>query len=201
MDEETKRVRDAFPCPNCGANLTKDGLQRVFETKTDAANGKPWKRVKFRPSLIVYKAAGKRYEKQPDEFDLAILDRIGSMPLPAEIPTNRFPIEQMYHGSRIGPKGFTNSHHFFLPRAARSLAAIWRKANANPNVRTRHMLLFFVEQAVWGLSVLNRYGPSHFSQVNRYLNGVYYIASQHAECSPWYILEGKLERLTKAFQS
>ena len=62
------------------------------------------------------------------------------------------------------------------------------------------MLLFFVEQAIWGLSVLNRYGPLHFSQVNRYLTGVYYVASQHSECSPWYILGGKLDRLGKAFQ-
>ncbi|MGO8746113.1 MAG: DNA methylase [Thermoguttaceae bacterium] len=200
LDEETKRVRDTFPCPHCGANLTKESLQRVFETQPDSANRKPWKRVKYRPSLIVYAAGGKRCEKQPDAFDLAILDRIGSMPLPAEIPTNRFPIEQMYHGSRIEPKGFTNIHHFFLPRAAHSLAALWRKANNCPDARTRHMLLFCVEQAIWGMSVLNRYGPLHFSQVNRYLSGVYYVASQHAECSPWYILDGKLERLAKAFQ-
>jgi adenine-specific DNA methylase len=26
-----------------------------------------------------------------------------------------------------------------------------------------------------------------------------YVASQHAECSPWYILDGKLDRLVKAF--
>ncbi|HCE0607181.1 DNA methyltransferase [Pseudomonas aeruginosa] len=56
-----------------------------------------------------------------------------------------------------------------------------------------------VEQAVAGLSVLNRYGPTHFSQVNRMLAGVYYVAAQHAECSPWYILGGKLDRLVKAF--
>ena len=200
LDEETKRVREAFPCPHCGANLTKDSLQRVFETQADAANGKPWKRVKYRPSLIVYGVGGTRFEKQPDPSDLAVLDRIRSMPLPAEIPTNRFPIEQMYHGSRLQPKGFTNSHHFFLPRAAHSLAALWRKANVHPNARIRHMLLFFVEQALWTASLLNRYRPTGYSQVNQYLTGVYYVASQHAECSPWYILEGKLDRLTKAFQ-
>lgn len=204
LDDETKRVRDAFPCPHCGANLTKESLDRVFETQPDPGNGRPWKRVKYRPSLILYTFAGERYEKQPDAFDLAVLDRIGSMPLPPEIPTNRFPIEQMYHGSRIEPKGFTNSHHFFFPRAAHSLAAIWRKANAHPNVRIRHMLLFFVEQAIWGLSVLNRYQPimhGHVggSQVNRQMTGVYYVASQHAECSPWYNLDNKLGRLVKAF--
>ncbi len=51
------------------------------------------------------------------------------------------------------------------------------------------------------MSVLARYAPTHFSQVNQYLNGVYYVGSQHAECSPWYILDGKLNRLTKAFST
>jgi predicted RNA methylase len=57
-----------------------------------------------------------------------------------------------------------------------------------------------VEQAIWGMSILARYAPTHFSQVNQYLNGVYYVGSQHAECSPWYILDGKFGRLTKAFR-
>jgi 16S rRNA G966 N2-methylase RsmD len=35
--------------------------------------------------------------------------------------------------------------------------------------------------------------------VNRALNGVYYVASQHAECSPQYNLGGKLDRLIRAF--
>ena len=66
LDKETNRVKDIFPCPHCASNLTKDNLQRVFETQPDPANGKPWKRVKFRPALISYAAGGKRYEKKPD---------------------------------------------------------------------------------------------------------------------------------------
>ena len=201
LDDETKRVKDAFPCPHCGSNLTKDNLQRVFETRPDPASGEPWKRVKFRPSLISYTAGGKRYEKQPDRYDLEILKRIEAIPLPAEIPTNRFPIEQMYHGSRSRRRAsvvFIISSYPAPPtRSPRSGA----RPSAHPDARIRHMLQFFVEQAIWGLSVLNRYGPLHFSQVNRYLTGVYYVASQHSECSPWYILEGKLDRLTKAFQT
>ena len=61
------------------------------------------------------------------------------------------------------------------------------------------MLLFMVEQAFWTASILNRFRPSGFSQVNQFLSGVYYVASQTAECSPWYILDGKLERLIKTF--
>ncbi|MCK8604080.1 site-specific DNA-methyltransferase [Desulfoferrobacter suflitae] len=200
LDEETKRVRGSFPCPHFSAELTKDNLGRVFESRVDPITGDTWRRVKFRPSLISYDVSGQRYEKKPDDADLQLLDRIAQMPLPSEMPANRFPIKQMYHGSRIEPKGFTHIHHFFLPRAAQALTAMWRKASAHNHLRIRHMLLFFVEQAIWTASLLNRYRPTGFSQVNQYMTGVYYLASQHAECSPWYILEGKLARLPRVFQ-
>ena len=199
LDKETKHVRDEFPCPSCGAKLNKDNLERSFETLVDPISGKPWKRIRFRPVLINYTAGKQDFEKVPDIDDEALLARIGHLPPPATLPTVAFPVEEMSHGSRIAPKGFTRAHHFFLPRAAAALGALWSKASAEPDSATRRMLLWFIEQAVWGMAVMNRYSPSHFSQVNRALNGVYYIASQHSEVSPWYILDGKLSRLAKAF--
>jgi hypothetical protein len=49
LDEDSKRVRDTFPCPHCGADLNKDNLDRVLESRVDPASGETWKRVKFRP--------------------------------------------------------------------------------------------------------------------------------------------------------
>lgn len=201
LEDESKRVRDVFPCPHCGAELNKDRLERVLETRVDPATGQSWQRVKFQPSIIAYSVGKTRYEKEPDAADLATLAKIEALPLPASVPTSRFPIEDMYHGSRIAPKGFTHIHHFFLPRAAQAMGALWAKAQAHPDLRMRSFLVFFAEQAIWGMSILARYAPTHFSQVNQYLNGVYYIGSQHAECSPWYILDGKLNRLVKTFQT
>lgn len=201
LEGESKRVRDAFPCPHCGAELNKDRLERILETRVDPATGQSWQRVKFQPSVIIYTVGKTRYEKEPDTADLAALAKIETLPLPAAVPTSRFPIEDMYHGSRIAPKGFTHIHHFLLPRAAQAMGALWEKAQAHPNARVRLFLEFFVEQAIWTATLLNRYRPTGFSQVNQYLTGVYYVASQHAECSPWYILDGKLDRLAKTFQA
>lgn len=200
LDQDSKRVHDTFPCPHCSAELNKDRLERVLENRLDPATGEPWQRVKFKPSLIIYTVGKRRYEKAPDAQDLAAIAKIESMPLPAAVPTSRFPIEDMYHGSRIAPKGFTHVHHLFLPRAAQAMGKLWEKAKAHPDARIRAFLLFMVEQALWTASVLNRYRPTGFSQVNQYLTGVYYVASQHAECSPRYILEGKLDRLAKTFR-
>jgi len=201
LDEESKRVKESFPCPKCNSNLTKDNLERVFESSTDPILESPWKRVKFRPSIIFYTVNDKRYEKAPTEQDLKLLEQIACQKFHSNIPYNQFPIDKMYHGSRIAPKGFTNVHHLFFPRISHALALLWEKANAYNDNRIRHMLLFFVEQAIWTASKFNRYRPTGYSQVNQYLTGVYYIPSQHSECSPWYILKGKLERLMSVFKN
>ena len=199
LDKASRRTRTTFPCPHCAVKLTKGNLVRSFETLSDPASGKPWKRIRLRPVLIDYTVGDARYEKEPDAADLEVLDRITGLPLGPEVPTNAFPIDEMYHGSRLRPKGFTHVHHLFLPRAAHALAALWRRADACEDARLRSVLLFFVEQAIWGMSVLARYAPTHYSQVNQYLTGVFYVGSQIVDVSPRYILGGKSRRLTRAF--
>jgi DNA modification methylase len=202
LDDETKRVRNSFPCPHCAAELTKQRLERLFVTTVDKATGKTLQIPKRQPALITYTVGGKRYEKSPDASDIELLNRIDQLPLPSGLPTTEIPPMHMTHErARMDYSGITHIHHFFLPRAGIALAALWQKAQAHPDQRIRSMLLFFVEQAIWGFSVLNRYSPSHFSQVNRALNGVYYVASQTAECSPQYNLSGKLDRLVRAFKA
>ncbi|MHB8252662.1 MAG: DNA methyltransferase [Acidiferrobacter sp.] len=201
LDQETKRVKDNFPCPHCSVELTKAGLERLYETTFDAATQQTIQTLKRKPALIIYSVARKRFEKKPDAKDIALLREIAALPLPQEVPRQPFPFDDMWEAPRLKEKGVTHTHQLFLPRPAQALATAWRKASAVPDTRLRNMLLFFVEQAIWGLSVLARYAPTHFSQVNRQLTGVYYVGSQHAECSPWYILEGKLKRLLTTFRN
>ena len=200
LDASTGRVKDGFPCPHCSASLTKDNLQRRMDTLVDPDTKKPWKRVRFIPAIIHYSVGTQRYQKKPDSNDLETLRRIADLPLHPCVPTAVFPIDRMYHGSRLAPKGFTHIYHLYFPRAAHALGALWQRANEVPDRRLRNAILFWSEQALWGLSILNRYSPLHYSQVNRYLNGVYYVASQVSECSVWYNLEGKLSRLVAAFR-
>ena len=195
LDEDTKRVHEQFPCPHCKAELTKDNLQRSFVTLIDAATSATRKTVRFRPVLISYKIGKVNYEKKPDAADLATIEKINALPIPSEAPIDAFPIATMSHGSRLAPKGFTHVHHLFQPRALHTLSALWRKASAHPDHRLRNMLIFFIEQSVWGFSLLNRYRLRAYSHVNQYLTGVYYVPSQCAEPAPAYNLSGKLKRL------
>lgn len=208
LDEETKRVKDVFGCPHCAADLTKGKLERVLEVRLDPVSKESWKRIKLAPALISYKVGRNRFQKKPDSHDLEVLSRIETMAIPPGVPNIRFPIESMYHGSRIAPKGFTRTQHFFVARALQAVGLLWTKANACGDARLKSMLLYWIEQSLWSMSVMNKYEPIQFgradgnaSQVGRFMKGVYYVSSLHTECSPWYVNEGKLARLSKAFDT
>ena len=200
LDDQTKRVKETFPCPHCGSELAKHRMSRCYETRYDSVLQETIRVPKRRPALISYEAAGRRHEKAPDESDVALLERTEGLVYPSEVPATEIPPMHMTHQrARMDKQGVTHIHHFFLPRATQALAALWRHANAHRDARMRHMLLFLVEQAIWGMSLLSRYAPTHFSQVNQYLTGVYYISSLISEVTPWYILDGKVKRLVQAF--
>jgi hypothetical protein len=199
LDKETKRTHESFPCRSCNATLTKKTLERIFETFANPATTVPEKRIKLRPVQINYSVGKCRFEKLLDDYDMEVIRRVEAMPFPGEVPITSFPIAEMYHGSRLQPKGFEQTHKLFLSRAVQSLACLWRKAGATDDSRLRHFLLYWVEQSVWNFSVLNAYRPTGYSQNSQWFKGVYYVPSQHSECSPWYILDGKRKRLVKVF--
>ncbi len=190
---ETGRVRDEFLCTACGAQLTKTSLERRFErVKTFADDSMD--RITFRPVRIAWRTTGRTGEKVFDSADEAVLDRIRSQNVTG-FPSHDLPIPSMVHGSRLSPKGFKKTHHLWPDRALFSLATLWNWANEEDEPMTRLALKFWIEQAFWGLSWMNRYKVIQFgkvggSLVNQYMTGVYYVPSLVAECSVQYNLAG-----------
>lgn len=187
FDAATGKVSDTFRCPSCGKELNKDRVERRKVSIRTLA-GDQIDRIDLRP--VALKAHGVAALKPIDDDDLAVLRRIASSTLPASVPTLALPIDQMVHGTRLAPKGFTHMHHLWCDRALLSLSALWNLASAEKDSLLRHALLFWVEQAVWGISWMNRYKATDHSQVNRAQSGVYYISSLVSECHPRYNLEG-----------
>lgn len=192
FDATTGRVRDAFLCPACGRELDKDKVERR-KVPVRTLAGDTIDRVEFRPVAIHYRIGKGKYTKTPDEADRALLRKIAGVRLPGPVPTGALPFMHMTHERAPLPaKGFTHVHHFWGDRALVSLSALWKACSAEPDPLTRTALLFWVEQALWGLSWMNRYVPVHYSHLNQFLNGVYYIPSLHAEYAPWANLEGAI---------
>ena len=203
LDTTTGRIARQIECTRCGAVATKEKMDLVFETFWDHTQGRMEQRPRRIPLFVNYTPPGvpksKRTRKSIDEHDIALIKRIEAIDHPDRLPASALPDCQM---TRVGRMRTTNTHcvpHLFLARPAHALSTLWRHAEATRDHRMRNAMLFFAEQAVWGMSTLARYAPTHYSQVNRYLSGVFYVGSQIAEVSPWYILEGKLSRLVNAF--
>lgn len=187
FNPRTGTVSDIFRCPSCGKELNKDRVERRKSTVRTLV-GDEIERIELRPVAVQVRGASKL--KPIDEADLAVLRRVASATLPGPVPTTAFPIDQMVHGSRLAPKGFTHVHHLWGDRPLLSLSALWTMASAETDPRLRHALLFWIEQAMLGLSWMNRYKANDHSQVNRAQSGVYYVSSLISECHPRYNLEG-----------
>ena len=95
--------------------------------------------------------------------------------------------------------GITHVHQFYYKRPLYLLSKIFSVLNntQSPNL---NYLKYTFDQTIFGLSKLNRYGPTHYSQVNRMLSGTLYIGSQVSEVSLPYLIGGKINRLKKALE-
>lgn len=206
MDDDTQGVRSSFNCPHCNSEVTRRSLERIFETVFDSSLGRSFQRPKKEPVLINYSVSGKTYEKEPTDADLALIEAVGNYTSAAQYPTDRMmhvPEDEERWGDewRAGVAAFAHIHHAYLPRPLKALSYIWKSAADRADDQIRRQLLYFVEQAIWGMSLMARYAPTHYSQVNQYMSGRIRTFSLHAECSPWYILEGKQKRLSSAFSN
>jgi predicted RNA methylase len=204
VDRATFKILDQIKCPHCGAEGRKEEMDLQYVTHKDPISNEYKRTPKRVPSDIFYRDGSELKSKVPDEQDLEVLSRIEELAYPSEMPAHLFPDCQMMRVGRMSTTLVQSVNDLFVPRSAQTMGALWRKAKAEHDVGMRRFLLFLVEQAIWGLSALNRYQPSQHlnyggSQVNRQLNGVYYISSMYAECSPWHNLDGKVRRLASAF--
>ncbi|MDI6815814.1 MAG: DNA methyltransferase [Actinomycetota bacterium] len=198
VQKETFKVMDNFFCPNCGADLIKKAMQRLWQSFYDKPLQKTHQLVRYSPVLISYQLDGKRYEKKPDEHDLEVLRRIDETTI-----ADWFPAWEMLEGERKGKdgyhlKGITHLHHFYFRRALIVYSRLWAKLHARPNAFVR----FFVQGNNLGFTKMNRYQPVQFgrvggSQVNRYFSGTLFVGSLISEVSPAYSMTNKLKRLCK----
>lgn len=119
------KVNDDFPCPHCTALLTKRKLDRSWVTVFDKELNETIKQAKQIPVLINYSVAGKRFEKKPDDADLALQRKIDDAPIPYPFPKNR-----MMPGKetrRNDPMGITHVHHFYTRQNLWVIAATLAK--------------------------------------------------------------------------
>lgn len=197
-----------FPCPHCeglvskapskGSNSSK--LHRQLQQRFDPALGKIDAFLPRAPLFAQVRRNGERIRVSTPP-----LHRQWLLSLDLDSP-DWFPTSELLKGERFTLKdccatyGVTHIHHFYLPRQLRTYSCLWRIAGEVPTVQLRNALRFFVQSNGLGMTVMNRFGPTHYSQVNKYFSGTLYIPSMIAESSHRYTYESKRKRLVNAFK-
>lgn len=197
VDKLTGQVLKEYKCPNCSAKITKRDCERSKITSYDKAIMSKIVQTKQTPVLIHYYYKGKKCFKNPDDNDINLIKKIEDYEIPYWYPTDQ--IKAGVKTSEPIRLGIINIHHYYTKRNLWTLSAVFKKIlSCSPEIRT--LLIFTFEQAILGMSKLARYVPTHYSQVNQYLSGTLYIASQFVEVSLDYIMSGKIKRLKKALK-
>jgi len=190
VDKEAGKVSDAFPCPHCGARLTKRTMDRAWVTKYDKAIGQTVRQAKQVPVLINYSIGSKRYEKIPDAFDLALIEKIEALDIPYWVPTDRMPEGE--ESRRNDDIGLTHVHHFYTKRNLWLLAGLRNRANQT-KILALHYWLNSLEH---GLGKRVKHGNWSFPM--SVLSGTLYVPALSRENNPLYFYETKRKKQARA---
>jgi len=130
VDKVAGQVLDEFECPHCNALMTKRKMERAWVTRYDSAINQTIRQAKQVPVLINYTYGKKRHEKTPDDFDLALIEKIENLDIPYWFPNEKM----MFKGQQWGDTwragyhaGITNIHHFYIKQNLWLLSSIWKK--------------------------------------------------------------------------
>ena len=129
IDKEKGEIKDDFLCNHCNSQLTKRGVSRSWKTIYDNKTERTYKINKTKPVLIKYTYNGKRYLKDPDRFDLELIDKIES----EEIP-NWYPTDDIIKGDKTVESlrlGIDSSHLMFTKRNLWLLSSIYSRLHTN----------------------------------------------------------------------
>lgn len=182
FDKKNGKVNDTFFCPCCRSELTKRSCERAQETHFDTRLNKAVTMAKQVPVLINYSVGKKRFEKTPDEYDLALIERINNMEISYWYPTDELP--NGYNTEQ--PKrshGITHVHQFYTKRNLAVLTAISHKA------LTSRLKIVFQSINATLTSKLVRYNMGH--RGNGPVSGTLYVPSLVAESNVLNLLIGK----------
>lgn len=194
------KVLKSFPCPSCKALLNKKKLERAWVTKFDVLLKKTIQQAKQIPVMIMYTAGGKKYKKEPDSYDLDLIEKIESEELPYWIPLFELPNGFNTRQPKMS-HGFTHAHHFYTKRNLWILSACWNQLIQSGG---RFPFLFTASQRA--LSKMASIAFSYYFHggggfINAGTKGTLYVSSTNPEVSVFHSLRSRLRSLKFDYKS
>ena len=183
---KNNKILKEFNCPNCGAIHTKSSLKPLEETVFIPEKNLTKKILKLIPVLIKYSFNGKRYEKEPDDYDLEIIQKITNTHL------LDFKLDRISGGdeiSRLSKHGIEYGREVFFRRSRFIMEEIEKKIGKNA--------LFLLTAISQNSSMLYRF---RLNGKGGTTSGTYYICSTPQENNVFNSLEKKSKDIKKALR-
>lgn len=127
VNENEGKVINDFNCPSCDIGLTKRKLIKCLSSSYDKYLSTDIQTIKQKPVLINYRYGKKNFQKKPDEFDLALIDKINQMDKCDAVPVERLIFGQ--ETRRNDKIGITHTHQFYTNRTLTVLSQFMEKAS------------------------------------------------------------------------
>jgi DNA modification methylase len=123
VDRPNGRINREFSCLCCNSRLKKSDCEHAWETYYDSEIGESATIAKIVPVIINYSVGKAKYEKQPDENDIDVLNRIATWKIPWFAPTNKWPEgEKTQEPIKLG---IERIHQIYIKRSLVALASIY----------------------------------------------------------------------------
>ncbi len=129
VDKENGQVKDEFNCKRCNILLTKRKLAKAWVTLYDKDLNKNIQQTKSIPVLINFNNGIKRDEKEPDIFDIELINLIERLDINSWYPIDRMP--EGDEARRNDTNGITHVHHFYTKRNLFLLSLYYQKIYNN----------------------------------------------------------------------
>ena len=189
------KPEEAPLCSACGEALKLESEHRARMLVTDPVLGVELEQAERVPVLVNYSFKGGRYEKHPDEDDLARIREAGVLLADAPLP-----VRELQPGINTDqPRrshGFTHMHHFFSARNGVLLSDLWTRAWAQERKERRLLALYLLTGSVQRVCCLNRFMPGHDRHVGP-LSGTLYVAPLITEIPATEYFESRLRDLKR----
>ncbi|WP_415302129.1 DNA methyltransferase [Alcaligenes sp. SJTW-7] len=188
VDIEGGKVNDQFSCPSCAASLTKRSMERKWQKMMDPYLGHIVEQAVQVPVMINYKVGKKRFQKIPDQADVALILKTESLRAGEWCPT--FPLPTGFNTRQpIESHGLTHIHHFYTGRNRIALAAF--------NALCEHPLLKSLVTTV-AFRITKRYGLTYqagtWGAGGGPTNGTLYIPSLVKELNMFEMLDNAVSK-------
>lgn len=181
VDLSNELMRDFFPCPHCGTNCSKKNLNKAWETIYDPILSSTVTNLKKSLVRINYTLSKKRGEKDADEYDINILNKIKAYGI-QEKNAVKLPNGEKTKAIKSSNK-IEYLHHFFTYRNFIIYNKIYNLVKGDVILET------------WFTSTLQNGSSMYKFRLDRkggILNGTFFIPSLNIEQNPIRLLKSKL---------